>query len=169
MDIAAGISRLFRMDEATWARHAHPGSVYSRMTVLPLLIAAVWSRVWFDWRVALGLVAAVLVWTWLNPRLFPKPKHTDNWASKVTFGERVWIETGRRGVPARHRILPPALNIVSGLAVLPLIYALVVLDPLVTILAGALSFLSKLWFADRMVCLFEDVRSDEPRYEAWVR
>ena len=169
MDPAAAIARLFAMDEQTWARHAHPGSVYSRMTVLPLLIAAVWSRVWVAGWIAAVLVAAVLIWVWINPRLFPAPRHTDNWASKVTFGERIWIEKGRAGVHPRHRRLPPLLNLVSGLAIIPLIYGLVVLGPLVTLLAGALSFFMKLWFADRMVWLYEDEARADPAYEAWRR
>ncbi len=43
------IARLFRMDDATWLRHANPWSVILRFTVLPLLILAFWSRLWLGW------------------------------------------------------------------------------------------------------------------------
>ena len=40
-----------RMDDATWRRHANPWSVWTCATVLPVIIFAVWSRVWIGrWR-----------------------------------------------------------------------------------------------------------------------
>ena len=38
MTFEARIARLFAMDEATWARHANPWSVWTRFTALPLLL-----------------------------------------------------------------------------------------------------------------------------------
>jgi hypothetical protein len=43
------IISIFRMGEDTWERHANPWSVWSRTTVLPVLILAAWSRVWIGW------------------------------------------------------------------------------------------------------------------------
>ena len=37
------IAQLFRMDDATWLRHANPWSGILRNTALPLLIIAFWS------------------------------------------------------------------------------------------------------------------------------
>jgi hypothetical protein len=34
------------MDDATWLGQANPWSVWSRASVLPLVILAVWSRQW---------------------------------------------------------------------------------------------------------------------------
>lgn len=43
------IANSFQMDDDTWARHANPWSVFTHPSVLPLLIVAVWSRVWIRW------------------------------------------------------------------------------------------------------------------------
>ncbi|WP_337960256.1 DUF6653 family protein [Paracoccus marcusii] len=57
------------MHDAVRARHANPWGACSPVSILPLLAAAVWSRVWIG-RWAVVLAGAVLLWTWLNPRLF---------------------------------------------------------------------------------------------------
>ena len=42
-----GARRLMAMDDAAWARHANPWSVWARvLTPLPMLSASIWSRVW---------------------------------------------------------------------------------------------------------------------------
>ncbi len=40
------IARLFSMSDETWKKHANPWSVWTRVTALPALVVAVWSRVW---------------------------------------------------------------------------------------------------------------------------
>jgi hypothetical protein len=46
MNIAKLLERLMGMDDATWARHANPWSGWTRVTIVPLLSSANWSRVW---------------------------------------------------------------------------------------------------------------------------
>jgi hypothetical protein len=100
------VAELFRMDEATWARHTNPWSVFTRTLVLPLVIVAVWSRVWIGgW--AMGLVAIALLWNWINPRLFPPPASTDNWASKSVLGEQIWVNRDSITIPATIAGFPP--------------------------------------------------------------
>jgi hypothetical protein len=60
-------------------------------TALPLLVLAVWSRVWIGWWAMLA-VSLVLVWIWLNPRVFPEPRTLDAWMSRGVLGERVFLE-----------------------------------------------------------------------------
>lgn len=62
MTLERRIASVFHMDEETWMRHANPWSVWTRTTALPLLILAVWSRVWIGWWALLPIAAAVL-WT----------------------------------------------------------------------------------------------------------
>lgn len=76
------------MTPQVWARHSNPWSGWSRLTVLPLFALAVWSRIWLGWG-ALGPILLVLVWTWLNPRIFATPKRTDNWMSRGVLGEQI--------------------------------------------------------------------------------
>ena len=86
------------MDDATWARHANPWSLYTRVPILPLMVFAIWSRIWIGWWCLFPL-AALLVWTFINPRAFPRPGTIDTWAAKVTFGERLWLAAPRKPDP----------------------------------------------------------------------
>ena len=39
------LSAVFGLDDETWMRHANPWSVWTRTTVLPVLVISFWSRV----------------------------------------------------------------------------------------------------------------------------
>ena len=73
MTFEGRLATAFAMSEDVWMHHANPWSVWTRFTVLPLLILAIWSRVWLGWWAFVPMAAAVL-WMWLNPRIFPKPQ-----------------------------------------------------------------------------------------------
>jgi hypothetical protein len=154
-------AQLFAMDEASWARHANPWSVWTRVAILPLLALAVWSRVCIGWWV-LALVGLLVVWTWVNPRAFPPPSSLDSWAAKGVLGERVWLARREVPLPPRHRRMPLVLGGLAALGTVPLAYGLAVLDPWATLLGLAVCLLGKLWFVDRMVWLYEDTRRDGP-------
>jgi hypothetical protein len=151
---------IMSMDEATWARHANPWSGWSRLTTLPLLALAIWSRVWIGWG-AIIPIAAVVFWVWLNPRLFPVPQSTDNWMSRGVLGERVWLSGDRSTLPAHHLRMARLLSAVSFVGVLVIGYGLIVLDEGFTLAGIAISMLSKLWFLDRMVWLLQDAEKLE--------
>ena len=162
------VASAFRMDDATWARHASPWSVWTRVPIALLVVLAIWSRVWLGW-LALLPVALVGVWAWINPRAFPAPRSTDNWASHGVFGERVWLARHRVAIPAHHRTVPHLLTAASGLGVLVLAWGLVELDVAITALGLALAMGAKLWFVDRMAWLYADMRDATPDYRAWQR
>ena len=165
--LEACIARAFRMSDAVWARHANPWSVWTRLSVLPLIALAVWSRVWIGPWCWLA-VAAALAWTWFNPRVFPVPQPARSWASRGVFGERVWLARGRVAVPARHRLAP---NLLSGLALagLPvLVFGLVQLAVWPTVCGVVLMSVAKLWFVDRMVWLYDDTCARDPAYARWM-
>lgn len=151
------IARVFAMSEETWQRHANPWSVWTRITTcLPLLVLAIWSRAWLGWG-SLPLVAAAVLWIWLNPRAFPKPRSTDNWASQGVLGERLWLNRRNVPVPAHHRIVPSVLAAVGALGVPPLVYGLWRRDLCVALVGFVLVYAGKLWFFDRMVWLYRDI------------
>ncbi len=77
MDVFAFAERLMRMDDAAWERHANPLSVWSRVTALPLLAAAVWTRLWIGWWCLLP-IGAVALFIFVNPRLFAPPVRRDS-------------------------------------------------------------------------------------------
>lgn len=154
------------MDEVTWQRHAHPLSVYTRYLGLPLLAIGVWSRVWLSWW-ALLPIAVAIVWIWANPRIFPKPISTDNWASKAVLGERVLLNRKAVPIPTGHSRAALLLAILNGLASLLAIYGLVMLDLWPTLAGIGGVILAKTWFLDRMVWLFEDMKDRDAVYRSW--
>ncbi len=167
MTLERRIASAFSMDDATWLRHANPWSVWTRASVLPLVILAVWSREWLGWW-SLGLVGASILWMWLNPRIFRRPRSTDNWASRGVLGERVWLNRDQVSVPSHHRIAPNVLNGVTAIGSVFVIWGLVTLDFWPTLLGAALIFCGKLWFLDRMVWLYQDMLSEHEQYRAWL-
>jgi len=152
MDAGQFTERLMGMDDAAWARHANPWSGWSRVTILPLLAFAVWSRVWLGWG-ALGPVALVLFWTWVNPRLFPVPRSVDNWMSQGVLGERVWLARKVHPVPVHHVRMATILLVASGIGVVVLAFGLWWLDAGLVLAGLVLAMGAKLWFLDRMVWL----------------
>lgn len=156
MDIAKFSERLMGMDDATWERHANPWSGWSRITILPLLCLAIGSRVWLGWG-AMWPVLAVVIWTWINPRLFGPPSHHTAWMTKAVLGERIWLAREAKPIPAHHMRIATLLTYAAGIGALVLVFGLWRLD-LGWINAGLiLSMGAKLWFLDRMVWLHADL------------
>ncbi len=166
MTLERTIARLFRMDDATWLRHANPWSVILRFIVLPVLILAFWSRLWLGWWAVIPVILA-FVWTWANPRIFPAPRSLDHWTSKSVLGERVWLNRDTVPVPTHHQKIPNLLSAVSGMGMLFVIWGVIVFDPWPTVFGVMVVDLSKLWFVDRMVWLWNDMRDATPEYRSW--
>ncbi len=155
MAFGQGLERMMAMDDETWARHANPWSGWTRITALPLLALAIWSRVWLGWA-CLFPVLLVTIWIWFNPRIFAAPASTDNWMSQGVMGERIWLARGKTPIPAHHDRATKALNIATLFGVLMLIWGLVRLDFGITLAGLTLTMGAKLWFLDRMVWLKAD-------------
>ena len=167
MGLEHTLAKAFRMSEAVWERHVNPWSVWTRYGALPLLIAGVWSRAWIGWC-SLIPILAIVSWIWLNPRVFPRPASTNNWASKAVLGERVWLNRVEVPIPQHHQRFVRVLNIVTGFGGLVLLYGLVVLDAAATVVGISVVVLGKSWFLDRMVWLFEDMAKEHPPYREWL-
>ncbi len=168
MDLFNLTERGMGMTDEVWMRHASPWSVWTRFTCLPLIILAVWSRVWLGWW-ALFPLALALLWTWVNPRAFPPPKSTDTWPSKCTFGERVFLNRHAVPIPEHHRRWALLLGGLSGLGLVPLVWGLWALDATMTVLGVVLVVMPKVWFCDRMVWLYEVMKDADPQYAGWLR
>jgi hypothetical protein len=159
---------MMAMDDAAWARHANPCSVYSRMSILQLVTAAIFSRVWLRWG-ALLPVGLVILWTWWNPRAFAPPVTTDSWAAHGTFGERVFLNRKVVPIPSHHARWAVALGVVSGVGLVPWIWGLWQSDLGMTLFGLSLLIGGKLWFVDRMVWLYQDMKHAHHDYAAWAR
>ena len=84
MTIERKIASLFNLTDENWMKHSNPISVWTRYSVLPIIVIAFWSRIWIGWWCLVpGLIA--LLWMFFNPVLFKKPKSTKNWASKAVL------------------------------------------------------------------------------------
>ncbi|MDG1439078.1 MAG: hypothetical protein P8P98_08855 [Emcibacteraceae bacterium] len=155
MDIGKISERFMGMDDATWARHSNPLSGWSRVSILPLMALAVWSRVWLGWD-CLWLIVIVALWTWYNPRLFKPPKSQSAWMTQGILGERIWLAQKQTPIAAHHVRITRILNLVSGIGLFILIIGLWRFDLGFTIAGLVLSMGAKLWFLDRMVWIKAD-------------
>lgn len=71
------------LSEETWARHSNPWSGWTRLLSYPLVFVPVWNRSWSQ-------AVPVVLWLWLNPRLFPPPKDRSSWMTRGVLGEQLW-------------------------------------------------------------------------------
>ena len=150
--------KMMSMNDSSWKRHANPISVWTRVvTGLPLTFGAIWSIQSLGYLSIIPLSLTGL-WLWLNPRLFPIPKNTDNWASKVTFGERLWLKRTKSSIPKHHRNWILFLSVIAGIGFLMGIVGAYLNILLPTLLGGTISWFGKMWFCDRMVWLYEDLQ-----------
>ncbi len=161
-------ARLFRMDESTWERHASPWSVWTRVASLPVLLLAVWSYAWLGLWAVLP-VSSVALWLWLNPRLFPAPERTDTWSAKATFGERVWLNRRQVPIPAHHARMAQILSGLSAAGFAVALAGAVMNNLVLTMSGGLVSWLAKMWFCDRMVWLYDDMKDKHRPYAGWLR
>ncbi len=159
MDITKAAERLMTMDDATWDRHANPLSVYTRFTILPLFALAIWSRVWLGWWCLIP-IALTLFWTWYNPRAFAKPSSTKNWASRVTLGERHYLNRKSTPILDHHNGILTATHVLSIIGLIALTYGLIVLSLWATVFGVSIIMIAKTWFCDRMVWLYMETHPE---------
>ena len=121
------------------------------------------------WLWALLPVAVIAVWLRINPGFFAVPARRDAWMSRGVFGERVWLNRKAVPIPAHHARMAHVTSAVSlaGLAVS--LYGLIAGHFTAAALGWAIMMLGKLWFIDRMVWLYEDMRDTNPDYAGWSR
>jgi hypothetical protein len=161
------VARLFGLEGENWMRHANPLSVWTRFSVLSLLAISVWSREWIGWYCLIP-IALSLIWMMVNPLLFPEPKSTKNWASKGVFGERVWAERNAVEIPKQFKShIPNVANAFSSIGIILLAYGLIELNVLAAVAGILITHGGKLWYLDRMVLLFEDMKSRRAEYANW--
>jgi hypothetical protein len=148
------LARAFIMTDEAWRRHANPWSVYTRFAAIPAMIFAVWSRVWIGWW-ALIPTGGVIVWLWLNPRLFPAVTEPRSWAAKGIYGEKLWLLEPSR-VPRECRTVLRRLTIPAIAGFVLLIWGLVWLSAWPTAFGATLIVLTQFWRIDRFSRLYED-------------
>lgn len=166
MNLGDFTERLMGMTDDVWGRHANPWSVWSRVIILPLLTLAIWSRVWIGWWAILPIIL-LMVWIWINPRVFKRPKSTDNWSSKAVLGERVWLKRQSTPIPKHHDRAARILSYIPMAGLVPYVHGLIVQSPWEATVGLVLIVIGKLWFLDRMVWLYDDMKDERSEYAEW--
>ena len=88
--------------------------------------------------------------------------------SKALPGERVWLNRDAVPVPAYHPTVTNVLSAVAAISVLFIIGGVLMFDPWPTLFGTMMAYLGKLWFADRMVWLWNDMQDALPNYYSWL-
>jgi hypothetical protein len=166
MKILDKLVNLFGLNDETWLQHSNPWSVWTRLVILPLLTLAIWSREWIG-IYCLIPIALMMFWTWINPRFFGKPKTTKHWSSKAVFGERVWLNKKEHPLPKHHTKAILILNIITGAGLPVLGWGLYALNVWACLLGLAVIIFGKMWFLDRMVWIYEDMKVHSKKYSSW--
>ena len=99
----------------------------------------------------------VCIWVVVNPRAFPPPADMRSWASRSVLGETFWTDRRATPVPARHRLAPFVLTLLSAAGLPFIVVGLVLPDGWVLATGLVLQMTGKLWFLDRMVWLHDDM------------
>jgi hypothetical protein len=163
----ARVAKLFGLTGENWLRHANPVSVWTRFAVLPLLAISIWSRDWIGWWSLVPVVLS-LVFMMINPLLFRRPRSTRNWASKSVLGEHVLSERTKVPVPSQFTSkVPNVTYAIQTVGLVIMVYGLWRLDALATISGMLICQVAKLWYLDRMVLLFEDMKTRHAEYATW--
>lgn len=161
------IANIFRLTDDNWMKHSNPWSVWTRYSVLPFIVFAFWSRIWIGWWCLIPGLAS-LFWMFLNPICFPKPKSTKNWASRSVLGERVYLNRDRVDIPEIHKTpLYPILNAISSTGMLIAIWSIIYYSIWGAVLGTALAYIGKSWYLDRMVWLYDMMKSETEEYQSW--
>ena len=156
MGVMSKVAGAFRMSDDAWQRHANPWSVWTRFAAIPLMILAIWSRVWLGWW-CLVPVAAVIVWLWLNPRVFAPVENPTSWAAKGIYGEKLWLKERDRVPPDQLRVLRLLVPVGAAGFVL-LVFGVVTLEVWPTVFGASLIVLAQLWRIDRLVVFYESTQ-----------
>ena len=72
-------------------------------------------------------------------------------------------------IPPHHARAAAVLAALNGLGIIPYVWGLFQLDAWATVAGIAIIMLAKLWFLDRMVWLFEDMKDSHDEYRNWLR
>ncbi|MDX2507896.1 MAG: hypothetical protein QNL62_25955 [Gammaproteobacteria bacterium] len=168
MSVFKKIEKMMFMTDEGWDRHSNPLSVYTRIPCLSLLSLSIWSREYIGLYSIVPILLSVF-WIWYNPRAFCIPATTDNWASRGTFGERIFLQKDSVDIPKHHVKMAHKLTglIIPGIPVL--FYGLYVNDLWIITFGNFWVLLPKMWYFDRMVWIYEDMKDTSPEFKNWLK
>ncbi|KTG08050.1 DUF6653 family protein [Haloferax profundi] len=130
-----------RLEATFWERHANPWSAGTRILVYPVFMYAIYRR---DAK----LFAATLAFIAVNPVLFPRPKRTDNYLSKIVLAEREWLDAGNGTMGLDY---PNILNVLNIPVTFYAFASAIRRKPVGTLLGTLGVMVLKLWWTDAIV------------------
>ena len=154
------------MSEQSWDRHSNPLSVYTRIPCLSVLSLAIWSREHIG-LYSIFFTGLALFWIWYNPRAFGVPQNTNNWASKAVFGERVYLQKASLDIPQHHLKAVRLITLSMAPALPILVYGFYLNDLWLIAFGNFWILVLKLWFLDRMVWLYDDMKVSHSEFRSW--
>jgi hypothetical protein len=157
MSVLDKYARMAGMGEEAWKRHANPWSVWTRFAAIPLIILAIWSRVWIGWW-ALVPLALVVLWLWANPHAFPPIDKPVAWSSRGIYGERLWLRD-RSCMPAGFAVVQRIWIIGALAGVALLAWGLIALAAWPTVFGATLIVYGQLWRIDRLGVFYDQSTS----------
>ena len=166
MTLEKNISKIFGLHDEEWLNHANPISVWTRFIILPFFVVSIWSRIWIGWF-SLIPIFILLIWTFINPKFFKKPRTTNTWSAKCVLGEKILANRNKIPVPKQLIIVKNILTIIQSIGGIFLIYGLYELHFWTTLVGITLIYMGKMWFLDRMVWLFDEMK-EHPEYKSWL-
>ncbi|CAD7047688.1 hypothetical protein RHAB21_03814 [Pseudorhizobium halotolerans] len=152
------INRAMGMDSDEWQRHANPWSVWTRLATIPAFALAVYARMWLGWWSLLPVIV-IIVFLWLNTRIFAPAQTDERWETRAILGERIWLDRDVTAIRDDHLRAVRWIATGSSLCSVPLIIGLVWLDPWATAFGAAGMFFGQAWLLDRFAWLYETKRS----------
>jgi len=167
IDLYKFSENIMSMDEEAWERHSNPKSVYSRYLILPLFSLAVYSRIWIGWYSAF-LVLFIVLLAWYNPRAFSKPENSDNWASRATYGERIYLRRRELEIPTHHRRAVSLLAFATSVGLPVLFYGLYSFNVWYIFFSNFTIIFFKTWLLDRMNWIYADMKSTSEEFSGWL-
>lgn len=72
MTLERKIAKLFNLRDKNWMKPSNPWSVWTRYTVLPVIVFAFWSRIWMGWWYLIPAIIS-LSWIFFNPIFLRSP------------------------------------------------------------------------------------------------
>ncbi|UVE49501.1 hypothetical protein KU306_11295 [Haloferax larsenii] len=130
-----------RLEATFWERHANPWSAGTRILVYPVLMYAIFTR-------NRRLFAATLAFIAVNPVLFPRPKRTDNYLSRIVLAEREWLDEGKNTMGLDY---PNVLNVLNIPVTFYAFASAIRRNPVGTVLGTLGVMVLKLWWTDAIV------------------
>ena len=157
MGVTSRIADTFRMTDDAWRRHANPWSVWTRFAAIPLMILAIWSRVWLGWWCLLP-VAAVVVMALAEPAGLRARRHTEQLGGQGHLRREALAQGARTGATRSPQGAAPICVPIGAAGFVLLVYGLVRLEVWPTVFGASLIVLAQLWRIDRLVVFYESTR-----------